>query len=94
VRVLAAFGIASAAPGERAEVELRIPARLFARWNTRRGTWMWPAIPFTVLVGRSSRDLPLSLPVPASFQLDTASEHDDGGTCLPQHCCHITMSGI
>jgi beta-glucosidase len=66
VRVLAAFGIASAGPGERAEVALRIPARLFARWDTRRGTWMWPAIPFTVLVGRSSRDLPLSLPVPAS----------------------------
>jgi beta-glucosidase len=66
VRVLAAFGIASAGPGERAEVALRIPARLFARWDARRCTWMWPALPCTVQVGRSSRDLRLSLPVPAS----------------------------
>jgi beta-glucosidase len=66
VRVLAAFGIASAAPGERAEVPLRIPARLFARWDSERATWTWPARASTVLVGRSSRDLPLSLPVPAS----------------------------
>jgi len=66
VRVLAAFGIASAGPGERAEVTLRIPARLFARWDTDLGTWIWPGVPSTVHVGRSSRDLPLSLPVPAS----------------------------
>jgi beta-glucosidase len=65
VRVLAAFGIASAAQGERADVALRIPARLFARWDTDRGAWTWPPGPFTVLVGRSSRDLRLSLPVPA-----------------------------
>ncbi|HEX7996251.1 MAG TPA: glycoside hydrolase family 3 C-terminal domain-containing protein, partial [Streptosporangiaceae bacterium] len=65
VRALAAFGIASAGPGERAEVALRIPARLFARWDTDLGTWIWPGVPFTVQVGRSSRDLPLSLPVPA-----------------------------
>ncbi len=66
VRVLAAFASASAAPGERAEVALRIPARLFARWDEDLGTWTWPAGPATVLVGRSSRDLPLSLPVPAT----------------------------
>jgi beta-glucosidase len=64
VRVLAAFGTASAAPGERAEVALRIPARLFARWDSALGTWTWPPGPSTVLVGRSSRDLRLSLPVP------------------------------
>jgi beta-glucosidase len=66
VRVLAAFASASAAPGERAEVALRIPARLFARWDQDLGIWIWPAGPATVLVGRSSRDLPLSLPVPAA----------------------------
>ena len=66
VRMLAAFGTASAAPGERAEVVLRIPARLFARWDTHRGNWVWPALPSTVQIGRSSRDLRLSLPVPAA----------------------------
>jgi beta-glucosidase len=65
MRALAAFAVAWAGPGERAEVALQIPARLFARWDTDLGTWIWPGVPFTVQVGRSSRDLPLSLPVPA-----------------------------
>jgi len=61
--VLAAFGIAEAAPGEQAEVVLRIPARLFAQWDEDQGAWIWPRGQFTVLVGRSSRDFRLSLPV-------------------------------
>ena len=63
VRVLAAFGIAAAAPGESAEVTVRIPARAFARWDEKLDGWIWPHGPFTVAVGRSSRDLRLSLPV-------------------------------
>jgi beta-glucosidase len=63
-RALAAFAIASAAPGEQAEVRLRIPARAFAHWHTELGAWDWPQGPFTVSVGRSSRDLPLTLAVP------------------------------
>jgi beta-glucosidase len=62
-RVLAAFGIAEAAPGEQAEMLLRIPARLFAQWDEDRDAWIWPPGPFTVLIGRSSRDLRLWLPV-------------------------------
>jgi beta-glucosidase len=65
IRVLAAFASASAAPGGRAEVTLRIPARLFARWDSGLGTWTWPPGQYTVVVGRSSRDLRLSLPLPA-----------------------------
>lgn len=65
-RVLAAFGIAEAAPGEQAKVMLRIPARLFAQWDEDRDAWIWPPGQFTVLVGRSSRDLRLSLPVPTT----------------------------
>jgi beta-glucosidase len=60
LRVLAAFGIASAPPGGTAEVLLRIPARAFARWDTELGTWAWPGGEFTIAVGRSSRDLRLS----------------------------------
>ena len=75
VRALAAFGRVSAAPGEAAEVRLRIPARAFARYdehagagqNTDAGTatggWVWPRGEYTVEVGRSSRDLPLLVPV-------------------------------
>jgi beta-glucosidase len=65
VRTLAAFAIGEAAPGESAEVRLTIPARAFARWDEQVGGWVWPPGPFTVQVGRSSRDLRLSLPVPA-----------------------------
>lgn len=63
VRTLAAFGIATAAPGESVQVRLRIPARAFARWDEQADCWVWPPGPFTVQVGRSSRDLLLSLPV-------------------------------
>jgi beta-glucosidase len=63
VRALAAFGRVSAAPGEAAEVRLRIPARAFARYSEREAAWVWPPGTFTVQVGRSSRDLPLSVPV-------------------------------
>ncbi len=63
VRALAAFGIAAAEPGERAEVPLRVPARAFARWDTEAGGWAWPRELCTVQVGRSSRDLRLSAPV-------------------------------
>ena len=63
VRVLAAFGIAAAEPGELAKVTLRVPARAFARWDTEAGGWIWPRAEFTVHVGRSSRDLRLAAPV-------------------------------
>ena len=63
VRTLAAFGAAAAAPGETAEVRLCIPARAFARYDEQAGGWVWPGGEFTVQVGRSSRDLPLSVPV-------------------------------
>jgi len=63
VRVLAAFGIATAAPGAAAQLRLRIPARAFARWDSELAGWAWPPGLFTVAVGRSSRDLRLSCPI-------------------------------
>ena len=63
VRVLAAFGIAEAAPGQRAEVSLRVPARAFARYDEDAGRWVWPGGQFTIHVGRSAADLRLSAPV-------------------------------
>jgi beta-glucosidase len=63
VRVLGGFAIAAAEPGEDVQVTVRIPARLFARWEPGAGGWAWPRGQFTVAVGRSSRDLRLSAPV-------------------------------
>jgi beta-glucosidase len=63
VRVLAAFGVATAEPGETAEVVLRIPARAFAIYDPQAGGWTWPPGVFTIEVGRSSRDLRLAATV-------------------------------
>jgi len=60
LRVLGAFGSVTAAPGEAAEVTLRVPARIFAVFDEEAGQWEWPPGEFTVQVGRSSRDLRLS----------------------------------
>jgi beta-glucosidase len=62
-RVLAAFGAVTAPPGASAEVTLQVPARAFARWDEDAQDWVWPPGQFTVHVGRSSRDLRLSVPV-------------------------------
>jgi beta-glucosidase len=63
VRVLGAFGGVTAAAGAAAEVTLRVPARLFAVFDEEAGRWSWPPGEFTVQVGRSSRDLRLSVTV-------------------------------
>ena len=63
VRVLGGFGSVLAAPGEAAEIAVRVPARVFAVFDEAAGQWAWPAAEFTVQVGRSSRDLRLSATV-------------------------------
>jgi beta-glucosidase len=63
VRALAAFAAVRAAPGDAVRVRLRIPARAFARYDEDLASWVWPAGEFTVQAGRSSRLLPLSMPV-------------------------------
>jgi beta-glucosidase len=63
VRELAAFGIATAGPGESAEVTLQVPARAFARWDEGTRDWLWPPGQFTMHVGRSSRDLRLTVQI-------------------------------
>jgi beta-glucosidase len=63
VRVLGAFAIAAAEPGERVEVALRVPARVFAVFDEAAGGWTWPPGDYLIEAGRSSRDLRLSAPV-------------------------------
>jgi beta-glucosidase len=57
VRVLGAFGVAAAAPGDSARLTLTVPARVFARYDEHAACWVWPPGQFTIGVGRSSRDL-------------------------------------
>jgi beta-glucosidase len=63
VRVLGSFGTVTAAPGQRAEVVLTVPARVLAVYDQAAGGWSWPGGTFTIEVGRSSRDLRLEVAV-------------------------------
>jgi len=63
VRALAAFTVARAEPGESVQVQLTVPARAFSRYDESLARWITPGGQFTVHVGRSSRELPLSADV-------------------------------
>jgi beta-glucosidase len=63
VRTLAAYGTATARPGEVAVVRIWIPARAFSVFDDVARRWICPARPFLVEIGRSSRDLRLSTEV-------------------------------
>jgi len=63
IRALAAFAVVRAAPGESAQVTVTIPARSFARYDESLASWITPGGEFTVQVGPSSRDLPLTAAV-------------------------------
>ena len=62
-KTLAAFDRVTLKPGEERELTLHIAPRAFQYWSVKTNSWMKPAGPRTVLVGSSSRDLPLSAEV-------------------------------
>lgn len=57
MRWLAAHAVVRADPGARHELEIAIPSRAFAHWDTG---WQWEPGQFDVLVGTSAVDLPLT----------------------------------
>jgi len=63
VRVLAAFATTRADPGESVRVRLTIPARLFTRYSEDLAAWVTSDGEYTVVIGRSSRDLRLTATV-------------------------------
>jgi beta-glucosidase len=63
VRILAAFAVVGAEPGEEAKATLTVPARAFARYDQSVPGWIWPAGVRRLRVGRSSRDIRLSASV-------------------------------
>jgi beta-glucosidase len=62
-KTLAAFDRVTLQPGEEQELTLQIAPRAFQYWSTKTNSWVKPDGPRTVLVGNSSRDLPLSAEV-------------------------------
>jgi beta-glucosidase len=64
-RTLAAFAPVTADPGETVTARLTVPVRAFARWSERDGGWVRPEGEHVIRIGRSSRDLPLCLVIPA-----------------------------
>jgi beta-glucosidase len=63
LRVLAAFAVVRARPGQSVRARLAIPARAFARYDEDLASWIWSGGQFLVQAGRSSRHLPLSAAV-------------------------------
>jgi beta-glucosidase len=64
LRTLAAFTSVTCPSGITEVARLVVPRRSFARYDTTAGTWVYPDNPVTLRIGRSSRDLRLSVPVP------------------------------
>ena len=62
-KTLAAFDRITLAPGEEREITLQIAPRTFEYWSTAENKWRKPTGPRTLLVGNSSRDLPLKAQV-------------------------------
>ncbi len=60
---LAAFDRISLAAGESKEVSIHVAPRQLRFWNTEAGKWTVASGPRPVLVGRNSRDLPLTATV-------------------------------
>ncbi len=59
VHALAAFDRIHLSPGDSQTVRLHVPLRSLQYWSTAKNQWVKALGPRLVLVGRSSRDLPL-----------------------------------
>jgi len=63
VRWLGGFAVVDVAPGDRATVAVRVPARALQTWDTAAGGWTTPHGTYRLRVGRSVRDLRLDVDV-------------------------------
>ena len=64
VRWLAGFAKVEALAGAEVTADIAIPLRCLAHWDTAAGRWTVEPGGYQLSVGRSSRDLPLSVAVP------------------------------
>jgi beta-glucosidase len=65
-RQLAGFAKVTLAPGETKQVTVRLVPRAFAYWDSSSHGWVVPDGTYRIVVGNSSRHLPLSADVPIS----------------------------
>ena len=63
-RVLAGFDRVTLSPGQTKTVAVDVPLRSFQYWSTQTNGWASPPGSRSIQVGLSSRDLPLSAPLP------------------------------
>ena len=63
-KTLVAFDRVSLAPGEERRISLHIATRAFQYWSEEQKRWIKPEGPRTLLIGTSSRALPLRLTAP------------------------------
>ncbi|MGW6130705.1 fibronectin type III-like domain-contianing protein [Cellulomonas sp. NPDC055163] len=62
-RWLAGFTTVTAEPGARAAATVRLPRRAFEVWDAARGRWTTPPVRYRARIGRSVRELPLTVEV-------------------------------
>lgn len=75
VRWLAGFANAEAAPGEEVTADIQVPLRRLAHWDTTTSTWTVEPGEYLLHVGRSSRDLPITV----TATIGRAPEHRSTG---------------
>lgn len=76
-RWLAGYAKVRLAPGETRRVEVTVPRRSFAFWDTSTRSWAVPKGDYEVEVGRSSTDIVTTLPVRVAEGVASAPEGPD-----------------
>ena len=81
VRWLAGFAKAEADAGAEVAADITIPIRCLAYWDTAAGTWAVEPGEYQLGVGRSSRDLPLTVTVTISPDIGQLRGDRGGNSC-------------
>jgi beta-glucosidase len=81
VRWLAGFAKAEAPPGTEVLADIVVPLRCLAHWDTTTGTWAIEPGDFQLHIGRSSRDVPLSVTITISSGTDMPDGTPGGSRC-------------
>ena len=84
---LKGFAKVTLAPGESKKITLPFDKRTFRYWNNKEGRWVIEGGAWTVWVGRSSADLPLSAEL--SVEGETAEAPYDEAKMQPYRSCDI-----
>lgn len=81
VRWLAGFAKAEALAGTEVLADIVVPRRWLAHWDIAAGTWAIEPGDFHLHIGRSSRDVPLSVTITISSRTDMPGGTPGGSAC-------------